>query len=72
MVPDFVFDRNWREGNFHIPSNPGLRKELLEKLQVYPHYGITYMPENEAARAEIAARTAALEAYNATLAKMKR
>lgn len=72
MVPDFVFDKNWREGNFQIPSNSGLRKELLEKLQIYPHYGITYMPENDAARAEISARIAALEAYNAALAKMKK
>lgn len=72
MVPDFVFDKNWREGNFLIPSSPAIRKKLLEKLHDYPHHGITYMPENEATRAEIAARIAALEAYNVTLAKMKK
>lgn len=65
MVPEYIFSVAWLEGNFLIPSNKELRKELYRNLYTYSRYGVMFLPENNKVRMVLRARLAALEAYNA-------
>ncbi|KKW19927.1 MAG: hypothetical protein UY63_C0004G0012 [Parcubacteria group bacterium GW2011_GWA2_51_10] len=63
-VPDYIFDKTWREGNFLIPENKEERVALRQRLDEYSHYGIMHLPENKEIRKVLLDRIAALEAYD--------
>ncbi|MFZ3043852.1 MAG: hypothetical protein WA058_01955 [Minisyncoccia bacterium] len=71
FVPKVIFDKTWRDGNFLIPKEIGVRVELLRTLTSHSHYGIMHRPEHKEARLEVEARVAALNAYNAVHMRAK-
>ncbi len=72
MVPAYIFSKEWREGNFLIPADKAFRIELRQKLELYSRIGIMFRSENAWVRTVLLARLAAIEAYDAVLAKAKR
>ena len=71
FVPPHIFDEAWREGNFVVPKEKGVRIELLSTLTQSSHYGVMYRSGHEGTHAELQARIAALTAYDETLARLK-
>ncbi|HUY05509.1 MAG TPA: hypothetical protein VMV62_02210 [Candidatus Paceibacterota bacterium] len=72
MVPKYVFDEAWLEGNFLIPTNKVLRGELRKQLQRFVRHKVMLLPENKVVEAELSARIAAIKAYNALVSKTKK
>lgn len=70
FVPAHILGKEFLEANFLIPADEGVRSELRRKLETYSHVDIVFMPGNEKARAVLLAQIAAIDAYNATLAKI--
>ena len=67
MVPGYILDKAWLEGNFIIPTSKELRIELYHRLLEYSGYGVLYLDNNAQLRKVLQARIAALEAYDAKL-----
>lgn len=72
FVPDYVFDKNWQETSFLIPSDEEIRAKLKQDLEYFSRYGVMLLPENQEARNVLLARVAAIDAYDAGLLKNKK
>ncbi len=64
MVPAYLLDKVWREGNFLIPADKGLRRELRQKLERALLDNEMYSSKHSESRAVLSARVAALYAYD--------
>jgi hypothetical protein len=64
-VPNILSDA-WLKGNFLIPADDDIRRELLKVLEGNRHSGFMFLPGNENARTLLEARIEAIIAYNNT------
>ncbi len=63
-VPEFIFSKDWADGNFLVPSSKELRVELRLQLIEFSGYCIMWLTENKKLRNLLVRRIHALEAYD--------
>lgn len=63
-VPPYLFNKEWRDGNFMINSDPDIRAKIREDLALYANASVLYEPRHRQVQTELRARLAAFKAYN--------
>ncbi len=72
FVPSHIFLKEFLEGNFIIPRNDALRRELRERLWYWAHYGLVCArPDNRRVKETLEACIAALDAYGAKIPRLE-
>lgn len=59
----------WQSGNFCIPSDASIRRELRKRLFDFLHTGVSYLEKNKGARRSAEARLTAIDAFETSLMK---
>lgn len=66
-VPKYVFDKDWADRDFLIPSDKSIRIKLRQELNRYSRTEVMFLQENKDIARMVRARLAALEAYDKAL-----
>jgi hypothetical protein len=62
-VPKIIFEDTWLKGNFLIPADGRIRRELRKQLETYSRDGVMFIRGNEGVLSMLKARIAAIDAY---------
>jgi len=71
FIPPHIFSKEWREGNFLMPTEQIIRAELRQKFFYYLHLGEMTFPEHRETKRILMARLAAIDALDAVLLASK-